>query len=87
MKPLAVVHIKKMKSKKREDDMLNYIKSFMLENGYTPTIRQIGYGVHLRSTSSVHVYFERLVNRGDIILHGKNYSVRGMKYVVEGCED
>ena len=71
----------------REEDVLKYIKSFMIENGYTPTIRQIGFGVGLKSTSSVHVYFDRLVERGDITLHKKNYSVRGMRYVSEECED
>lgn len=70
-----------MKSNQREEDVLKFIKSFMVENGYTPTIRQIGFGVNLRSTSSVHVYFDRLVERGDIELHGKNYSVRGMRYI------
>lgn len=76
-----------MKSNQKEEDVLKFIKEFMLKNGYTPTIRQIGYGVNLRSTSSVHVYFDRLVERGEIEIHGKNYSVRGMKYVDEGCED
>ena len=73
--------------RKKEEEVLRYIKEFMVENGYTPTIRQIGYGIGLRSTSSVHVYFDRLVLQGEIILHGKSYSVRGMKYVDEGCED
>lgn len=56
----------------------------MLKNGYTPTIRQIGFGIGLRSTSSVQRYFDRLVENGEIEQHGKNYSVRGMKYVQEG---
>ena len=76
-----------MKSKQREEDILKFIKKFMIKNGYTPTIRQIGFGVNLRSTSSVHVYFDRLVERGEIEMHGKNYSVRGMKYVDEGRKD
>ena len=69
--------------KQRENDLLKYIKEFMLENGYTPTIRQIGYGVNLKSTSSVQTYFNRLVERGDIVQHGKSYAVRGMRYVQE----
>lgn len=73
-----------MRSLQRENDLLKYIKEFMMENGYTPTIRQMCSGVNLRSTSSVKVYFDRLVNRGDIVQHGKNYAVRGMKYVSEG---
>ena len=76
-----------MRSRQREEDVLKYIKSFMVEYGYTPTMRQIGYGVNLKSTSSVQMYFDRLVRRGDITLHGKNYSVRGMKYVDAGCKD
>lgn len=73
-----------MKRKQREEDVLKFIKSFMLKNGYTPTIRQIGFGIGLRSTSSVQRYFDRLVENGEIEQHGKNYSVRGMKYVQEG---
>ena len=70
-----------MRKTQRENDVLKYIESFMLENGYTPTMRQIGFGVGLKSTSCVQKYFERLVNRGDITVHGKNYTVRGIKYV------
>lgn len=72
-----------MRKRKREEDVLKYIKSFMLKNGYTPTIRQIGFGVNLKSTSSVQFYFDKLVKHGEITQHGKNYSVRGMKYVQE----
>lgn len=73
-----------MERKQREEDILKFIKTFMLEKGYTPTIRDIGYGVGLRSTSTVQVYFDRLVDRGDLVRHGKNYTVRGMVYVQEG---
>lgn len=67
----------------KEIDVLNFIKNFMIKEGYTPTIRQIGYGVGLKSTSSVQTYFNRLVERGDIEMHGRSYKVRGMKYVDE----
>ena len=70
-----------MKKGHREEDVLKFIKDFMLKNGYTPTIRQIGYGVNLKSTSSVQRYFDKLVSRGDIVQHGRSYAVRGMKYV------
>lgn len=72
-----------MRGKQRENDVLNYIKSFMVKNGYTPTIRQIADGIGLRSASTVQVYFDRLVCSGEIKQHGKNYSVRGMRYVQE----
>lgn len=70
-----------MKNNTKEDDVLKFIKKFMLKNGYTPTIRDIGFGVGLKSTSSVQHYFDKLVSRGDIVQHGRNYAVRGMKYV------
>lgn len=72
-----------MKNNRREEDVLKFIKSFMKKNGYTPTIRQIGFGVGLKSTSSVQHYFDKLVSRGDIVQHGRSYAVRGMKYVEE----
>lgn len=72
-----------MRSLQRENDLLKYIKEFMIENGYTPTIRQMGYGMRLRSTATVKTYFDRLVSRGDIVQHGKIYSVKGMRYVSE----
>ncbi len=72
-----------MRKRQREEDVLKFIKSFMVKKGYTPTIRDIGFGIGLRSTSSVQTYFDRLVEKGEIVRHGKNYSVRGMKYVQE----
>lgn len=73
-----------MRKRQREEDMLKFIKSFMVRNGYTPTLRDIGFGIGLRSTSSVQTYFDRLVEKGEIVQHGKNYTVRGMVYVQEG---
>ena len=59
----------------------------MIENGVTPTMRDICNGIGLSSTSSVHVYFKRLVIRGEIIQMDKattRYRVKGMRYVREG---
>ena len=78
--------------KDKEIEVLDYIKKYMIENGVTPTIREICDGVGLKSPSSVHLYFERLVNKGEIILHKTNskryratrYCVRGIKYVQTG---
>lgn len=73
---------------KKDKEMLEFIKNYMLENGTTPTIREIGQGVQLYSTSTVHKHFQRLVDKGYIeqLSDGKSYKyrVKGMKYVVEG---
>ena len=68
----------------REKQVLKFIENFMIKNGYTPTIREIGEGVGLKSTSSVHTYFNRLVQQGLIKQMDKRasrYSVKGIKYV------
>ena len=51
---------------KRQREILRYIKDFMLAHGTTPSIREIGEGVGLYSTSTVHAHFQRLVNCGYI---------------------
>lgn len=66
---------------KREEEVLAFIKNFMVERHVTPTIREIGEGIGLKSTSTVHTYFERLVHRGDIIMVSeKRYRVKGVYY-------
>ena len=66
-----------------DSDVLEYIKIFMKENGYAPSIREIGKGMGLKSTSSVYAHYAKLVANGDIIQSGKRYVVKGMKYVSE----
>ena len=66
---------------KRDQDILAFIKNYMKENGTTPTIREIGDGVGLYGTSSVHVHFQRLVGLGYIEQNNHRYTVKGMKYV------
>ena len=71
----------------KDKEVLEYIKKYMLENGTTPTIREIGIAVHLYSTSTVHKHFQRLVDKGYIeqLSDGKSYKyrVKGMRYVAE----
>lgn len=74
-----------MRENKREEEVINYIKRFMEERGYAPTIREISEGVGLKSSSSGHLYFMRLVKRGEIeqIEGNARYRVKGMKYVCD----
>ena len=69
---------------KREKQILTIIKIYMMENGTTPTIRDICREAGLRSPSSAHKYFIRLVDKGYIKQFDRGtcrYSVKGMKYV------
>lgn len=45
----------------KETEILFYIKRKIEEQGYPPSVREIGEGVGLKSPSSVHGYIERLV--------------------------
>ena len=48
----------------RQSHMLDFIKTFLLDNGYPPTIRQIGVGVGITSTSVVNYNLNILENTG-----------------------
>lgn len=70
---------------KKDKEILDYIKNYMIKNGITPTIREIGEAVHLYSSSTVYKHFQRLVDKGYIIQiqNTYRYIVRGMKYYDE----
>lgn len=54
----------KISTKQRE--ILDYIKSEILQRGYPPAVREICEAVHLKSTSSVHSHLETLEKNGYI---------------------
>lgn len=50
----------------KQQEILEYIKSQILERGFPPTVRDICEAVHLKSTSSVHSHLETLEKNGYI---------------------
>lgn len=54
----------KISAKQRE--ILEYLKSEILNKGYPPAVREICEAVHLKSTSSVHSHLETLEKNGYI---------------------
>ena len=44
--------------------VMDYIRKFTEENGYTPSVREIGKECGIKSTATVHSYLERLQNKG-----------------------
>ena len=46
--------------------VMDYIRKFTEENGYTPSVREIGKECGIKSTATVHSYIEKLQNRGYI---------------------
>lgn len=47
-----------------------FIHDFIIKNGYSPTVREIGKGVGLKSTSSVSAQINKLHNLGFIKKEG-----------------
>ena len=54
------------KISKKQLEILEYIKSQILERGFPPAVRGICEAVHLKSTSSVHSHLETLEKNGYI---------------------
>ena len=74
------------KMRKKDWDMLCFIKDFMIKNGYTPTIREICNGVRFRSTSTAYDHFMKMVRLGYIEQIGNRYRVKGLRFV-DGMSD
>lgn len=55
---------KNQKASQRHESILKFIKEFLLEKGYPPSVREIGTAVGLRSSSTVHCYLNQLEEKG-----------------------
>ena len=50
--------------------ILDYVNQFILENGYSPSVREIGAAVGLRSTASVSYHIQQLQEKGMLMSPG-----------------
>ena len=50
----------------KADKILAFVRQFTLENGYAPSVREIGAAVGLRSTASVSYQLQQLQQRGEL---------------------
>lgn len=55
-----------MRGIEKEKEILDIIKTFINENGYSPTVREICKLANLKSTSSVHGHIKRLKAKGHL---------------------
>ena len=53
-----------MIDEKKLTNVMDYIRKFSEENGYTPSVREIGKECGIKSTATVHSYIEKLQDRG-----------------------
>lgn len=56
-------------SDNKENIILKYINDTITIKGYSPTVREIGQAVGLKSTSTVHAYLVRLKEKGLITVY------------------
>ena len=57
---------KKVELNKREKSILRFIEREIMNDGYPPSVREIGQAVGLSSTATVHGYLEKLEKKGYI---------------------
>lgn len=69
---------------KREKAILKYIEKQINENGYPPSVREIGKGVGLSSTATVHTYITGLEKKGYI--KKENQKGRTLKLLKGGLD-
>ena len=58
---------KTRKSSDRQKEIFQFIKAFLLEKGYPPSVREIGEAVGLKSSSTVHGYLSRRLEANGMI--------------------
>ena len=51
---------------KRQEDILNYIKEYIVSKGYPPTVREIGKALGVSSPATIHAHLHNLETKGFI---------------------
>lgn len=51
---------------KRQEEILNYIKKYIVAHGYPPTVREIGASVGVSSPATIHTHLNNLESKGFI---------------------
>lgn len=51
---------------RRQDDVLRFIKSYIVSHGYPPTIREIGKALDISSPATIHAHLNNLEAKGFI---------------------
>lgn len=57
----------------------DFVVDYIQEHGYPPTVREIGDGVYLASTSSVHGHILQMLENGTLETDAQNGSSRAIR--------
>ena len=66
---------------KRQEEILNYIKNYIVNHGYPPAIREIGKDLGLSSPATIHAHLANLEKKGYI--KKENTKNRAIELLVE----
>lgn len=51
---------------RRQEDVLKFVKEFLVSHGYPPTVREIGKALDISSPATIHAHLNNLANKGFI---------------------
>lgn len=74
----------KTRPTKKQHELLAYLREFIVENGYSPSYREIMQGCNYTSVATVALHVNNLIARGHIVKRGK--FARSLE-VVAGVEE
>ena len=66
---------------KRQEEIMNYIKKFIVDHGYPPTIREIGKALDLSSPATIHAHLKNLEKKG--LIKKDDQKNRSLELLVE----
>jgi len=70
---------KAIRPTKRQQELLTFIEAFILENGYSPSYREIMIGLNYTSVATVSLHVNNLIGRGH--LQKRDRSARSLEVV------
>lgn len=62
----------------KAEQILEFVNRFVQENGYAPSVREIGAAVGLRSTASVSYHLQQMQSKGQLLSSGAKGSKRSV---------
>ena len=65
----------------RQQDVLKFVKSYIVSHGYPPTVREIGKALDISSPATIHAHLKNLEKKG--IIRKDNSKNRAIELLVE----
>jgi len=66
---------------KKQEEVLTFIKKFVVSHGYPPSVREICKGMNLSSPATVHTHLKQLENKG--MIRKENSKFRALEILVD----